>query len=538
VNPPHELSESQAKRASALKSTLGPLATFLDDRRVVEVMLNADGVVWIDRIGEGLLRTSVTMSAADAERMLRLVASEVLVELNPQSPSLSAKLPAPWGARLQAAIPPIVDAPVLALRKPARVVFSLEDYVARGILSAKERDALTGAVHVHDNILIGGGTPSPSACLTSPSGATHRQARRTGTTSFSASSATSSVRFGLGAAPAAAPDASAETGAAAHAGSASHPPFQGFAAVPRLSARPSRSTRFPMITRHDPELEQFKRSIDLVEYAKKAGYEPRAQDGAHGLTVLDHPNRDRIVVARSPSGPWVYASVTDYEPRAPGEPAADAPSRLRHCIDRAKDKGSIVEFVQQRDWTARRGEVPLEHERERLRNFLAAGHPLDFEGALQPPPYASGRERSADPAKGGPRPGPEVVRGEVIAQRRSPKLHQRRYDGSPPVPNAPHETEVDERLRRWREAQAAVDLKLRGPGEGTGPAGSPAAVPPPARDGKGQPLPDKPPTDRSESLGQTKNSELNRRRYEWTPAPADVDPLLRATRSRSPDRGR
>jgi len=290
---------------------------------------------------------------------------------------------------------------------------------------------------------------------------------------------------------------------------------------------------------HDPELEQLKRSIDLVDYAKKAGYEPRAQDGAPGLTVLDHPNRDRIVVARrSPSGPWIYASVTDYEPRAPGEPAADALSRLRYSIDRAKDKGSIVDFVQQRDGTARRGEVPLQHARERLRDFLATGRPLDFEGALRPPPYATGRERSVDPAKGGPRPGAEGAPGEVTAQRSSPELHQRRYDWSPPVPNAPRETEVDERLRRWREAQAAVDRKLRGPGEGTGPAGSPAALPPPARDGKGQPLPDKPPTDRSESLGQTKNSDLNRRRYDWTPAPADLDPLVRLSRSRSPDRGR
>jgi hypothetical protein len=289
---------------------------------------------------------------------------------------------------------------------------------------------------------------------------------------------------------------------------------------------------------HDPELEQFKRSIDLVDYAKKAGYEPRAQDGAPGLTVLDHPNRDRIVVARSPSGPWIYASVTDYEPRAPGEPAADALSRLRYSIDRAKDKGSIVDFVQQRDWTARRGEVPLEHARERLRDFLATDRPLDFEGALWPPPYASGRERSADPARGGPRPGAEGAPGEVIAQRRNPELHQRRYDWSPPVPNVPHETDVDERLRRWREAQAAVDLKVRGPGEGAGPAGSPAAVPPPARDGKGQPLPDIPPTDRSESLGQKKNSDLTRRRYDWTPAPADLDPLVRLSRSRSPDRGR
>ena len=124
-----ELSESQARRASALRSALGPLTPLLDDPQVVEVMLNADGVVWVERVGEGVVRTRITVARADAERMLRLVASEVLVELNPQSPPLSAKLPPPWGARLQAAIPPIVDAPVFALRKPARIVFSLDDYV-------------------------------------------------------------------------------------------------------------------------------------------------------------------------------------------------------------------------------------------------------------------------------------------------------------------------------------------------------------------------------------------------------------------------
>jgi type IV secretion system protein VirB11 len=158
--PPIELSESQARRASALESALGPVAALLEDARTVEVMLNADGAVWVDRLGEGLLQTPVTMHAADAERMLRLVASEVLVELNAQSPSLSAKLPPPWSARLQAAIPPIVDAPVFALRKPARIVFSLDDYVRRGILLAGQRDALAEAVRRRDNILIGGGTGS------------------------------------------------------------------------------------------------------------------------------------------------------------------------------------------------------------------------------------------------------------------------------------------------------------------------------------------------------------------------------------------
>lgn len=157
---PFPLSESQTRRTGALKSALAPLLAFLHDDRVVEIMLNADGAVWIEKVGEGLVRTSVRMQATDADRMLRLVASEMLVELNADKPSLSAKLPPPWGARLQASIPPIVDAPVFALRKPAHVVFSLDDYVRKQILLPRQRDALVEAVHAHDNILIGGGTGS------------------------------------------------------------------------------------------------------------------------------------------------------------------------------------------------------------------------------------------------------------------------------------------------------------------------------------------------------------------------------------------
>jgi type IV secretion system protein TrbB len=154
------LSESKTRRTSALSSALAPIAALLDDERVVEVMGNADGVVWVDRLGEGLSRTDVRVGPSDVERMLRLVAAEVLVELNAQCPSLSAKLPPPWGARLQGAIPPIVDAPVFALRKPALLVFSLADYVERRIVTPAQRDALARAVHARDNILIGGGTGS------------------------------------------------------------------------------------------------------------------------------------------------------------------------------------------------------------------------------------------------------------------------------------------------------------------------------------------------------------------------------------------
>jgi type IV secretion system protein TrbB len=152
------VSEALARRVAALQTALHPLAPFLSDELVVEILLNADGAVWVESIGRGMTRSHVHMAPGQAERLLRLIASEMRVELNAASPSLSAKLPPPYDARVQGAIPPIVDAPIFALRKPARIVLSLDDYVTSGVLSPAQRDALVASVRARDNILIGGGT--------------------------------------------------------------------------------------------------------------------------------------------------------------------------------------------------------------------------------------------------------------------------------------------------------------------------------------------------------------------------------------------
>jgi hypothetical protein len=273
---------------------------------------------------------------------------------------------------------------------------------------------------------------------------------------------------------------------------------------------------------HDPELEGFKRRIDLADYAEKAGYERRERDGARGLTVLAHQNGDRIVVARSPLGQWIYASVPDYAPRGAGEPEADALSRLRQSIQRSVDKGSIVEFIQQRDPRTLEREVPIETARARLRSFGVVGLPLDFEGALAPPPYPRGRERSVDHSAPPPA-------GESREARKpgapNPELNRRRYDWDPRPVGVPQETEVEQRLRRWREAQAAVEVKLqRTSVSKTLPtAAAPCA---PAKTVERPAIPASP-----------ARSELNRRRHDGSP-PLNVDALIRAARNRSPDRGR
>ena len=69
----------------------------------------------------------------DAERIVRLVAHHVGVEVHAGSPRVSAELPES-GERFEGLVPPVVAAPCFAIRKPAVAVFTLDDYVAAGIM--------------------------------------------------------------------------------------------------------------------------------------------------------------------------------------------------------------------------------------------------------------------------------------------------------------------------------------------------------------------------------------------------------------------
>jgi type IV secretion system protein VirB11 len=55
-------------------------------------------------------------------------------------------------------LPPVVAAPAFAIRKPAVAVFTLDDYVAAGIMSADQAETLREAVASRANILVAGGT--------------------------------------------------------------------------------------------------------------------------------------------------------------------------------------------------------------------------------------------------------------------------------------------------------------------------------------------------------------------------------------------
>jgi type IV secretion system protein VirB11 len=148
-----------------LRTAMGPhIAKALEDRDVVEILLNPDGSLWFDRLSTGRAPSGISILPADAERIIRLVATHVRAEVHHNAPILSAELPE-TGERFEGVLPPVVRAPAFAIRKRAVNVITLGEYVADGILTDAQADVLRKAVPERKNILIAGGTSTGKTTL-------------------------------------------------------------------------------------------------------------------------------------------------------------------------------------------------------------------------------------------------------------------------------------------------------------------------------------------------------------------------------------
>lgn len=153
------------RRRSALERALGSgVAAALEADDVVEALVNEDGVVWVDRLGRGLERTEYVLSAHDREAAIRLIAHEAGLSIGEDRPQLAAILPES-AARVQAMLPPLTRAPVLAIRKRPRLIYHLDDYVRDGVATRGAADLLVDAIASKHNIIVAGGTGSGKTTL-------------------------------------------------------------------------------------------------------------------------------------------------------------------------------------------------------------------------------------------------------------------------------------------------------------------------------------------------------------------------------------
>ena len=148
-----------------LRTAMGEdIAQALDDPKVIEIMLNPDGHIWVDKIGVGRFDTDKSLTPREGERVVRLVASHINQDVTAKAPIISAELPGN-GERFEALMPPVVQAPCFSIRKGAVAVFTLDDYVKAGTMTKAQAEALKYAVTSRQNILIVGGTSSGKTTL-------------------------------------------------------------------------------------------------------------------------------------------------------------------------------------------------------------------------------------------------------------------------------------------------------------------------------------------------------------------------------------
>ncbi|MQT57776.1 P-type conjugative transfer ATPase TrbB [Pseudomonas sp. FSL R10-0399] len=157
--------ETVKKRVTErLRRDLGPLVEgALNDPKTTDILLNADGQLWLKRLGEPT-RVIGTMEAWRATSIIKTLAGLLGKTVGAKEPILDGELPF-GNERFAGQLPPVVSSPCFAIRKPAITVFPLDSYVEQGIMTQAQCDAIKKAVREHKNILVVGGTGSGKTTL-------------------------------------------------------------------------------------------------------------------------------------------------------------------------------------------------------------------------------------------------------------------------------------------------------------------------------------------------------------------------------------
>lgn len=155
---------SHPRLVRKLQEALGDqLCVALDDASVVEIMLNPDGKLFIERLGHGVAPAG-EMSSAAAEMVIGTVAHALQSEVDTEQPIISGELPI-GGHRFEGLLPPVVAKPAFTIRRRASRLIPLEDYVRTGVISESQASTIRSAISSRLNIIISGGTGSGKTTL-------------------------------------------------------------------------------------------------------------------------------------------------------------------------------------------------------------------------------------------------------------------------------------------------------------------------------------------------------------------------------------
>ena len=148
-----------------LKRQLGPrILAAIADPQITEIIVNEDGRLWFESYGSGMREAGLTLAPSQVESLIGTVAASLGTVANATNPIIEGELPIA-AIRFEGLLPPVARKPCCVMRKPAQVLYTLNDYVGHQILSEAHGDVLRSAIDQRRNIVIAGGTGSGKTTL-------------------------------------------------------------------------------------------------------------------------------------------------------------------------------------------------------------------------------------------------------------------------------------------------------------------------------------------------------------------------------------
>lgn len=130
----------------------------LENPNVLEIMLNPDGKLWIEEYGKEQ-ECIGEVNEKNARLILTHVASALGVVVNSDHPIVEGIFPLD-DSRFEGTYPSIVKRPGFSIRKRAKKIITLSEYLEQGIITQEIIQIIKTAVIERKNIIVAGSTSS------------------------------------------------------------------------------------------------------------------------------------------------------------------------------------------------------------------------------------------------------------------------------------------------------------------------------------------------------------------------------------------
>jgi type IV secretion system protein TrbB len=159
--------EIHARLQEQLCFELGaPVLCALEQPATSDVLLLEDGTLWVNAAGKWTVDPNAFYPVERRETIIGLIAHSLHQEATFATPDIQGEFSIDERRfRFTGLMPPIVAAPTVAIRKPAEIIYTLSHYERDGIITARQRNILHGAVIERQNILIAGAMGSGKSTL-------------------------------------------------------------------------------------------------------------------------------------------------------------------------------------------------------------------------------------------------------------------------------------------------------------------------------------------------------------------------------------